>query len=428
MSIGLAVWIGLWCVVTGMWVLRLCLIHSARRKRNLLGSSTYDRPPNPAPRLSVVVAAKDEEHNIEVCLRTLLDQDYPNYEVIAVDDRSTDGTPAILSRLRQAGGDRLRVVTVRSLRDGWFGKNNAMREGVQVSTGDWLLFTDADCWQISRKTLTVAMAKALEKDLDLLSITPTMEARAFWEPILMPVCGLVLIAWFLPERVNNRRRKAAYANGAFMLMRRSCYELIGGHEGVRNQVNEDVHMARLAKAAGQRLLVAENDDLYRCRMYRSLVDAWHGWSRIFYGCIQTVPKLAISTAAVLLLSIFPWVSLVLALLGMGFNGSGGEWLRPVAIGGWTATLVLQLVVTWQFYRMLQFRGTWCFTYPLGAIVVVTMLLNAMLKAIGAATTTWRGTTYRNGRREDERAGRVAADLPTPAVVAAEPFAEPAADA
>src|SRR5262249_17850018 len=141
------------------------------------------------PKVSILVAARDEESNIESCIRELLDQDYPNFEVIAIDDRSRDGTSSILRGLENEYDGRLQALTVRELPDGWFGKNNAMRMGVDASTGEWLLLTDADCRFPSRGVLSAAMHDARENSSDFLTVIPELETRETWERILQPVCS-----------------------------------------------------------------------------------------------------------------------------------------------------------------------------------------------------------------------------------------------
>ncbi|MCH8147553.1 MAG: glycosyltransferase [Planctomycetes bacterium] len=267
MPLGFVIWLVLGVVVGLVWAIRLVVAGPILRKRAILRSSSYDAAPNPAPRVSVLVAAKDEEDNIETCISTLLEQDYPDFEIIAIDDRSTDGTSEILRGMAQRAGEKLQVVTVTQLRAGWFGKNNAMRAGVSVASGKWLCFTDADCRQISSKTLTVAMRKVLEEEIDFLSITPVLDFKFAWERLTQPVCALVLLFRFLPNHVNKPKNKTAYANGAFMLINRRCYEAIGGHERVRTEVNEDIVMARIAKETGFGLHVAENETrstIYAC--------------------------------------------------------------------------------------------------------------------------------------------------------------------
>jgi chlorobactene glucosyltransferase len=412
MSTWFIIWLMLAAVIGLVWLIRCVSVGQVLRKRSVLTSRSYPGPPpdagDPARHASVIVAAKDEEDNIETCIRGLLDQDYPNFEVIAVDDRSRDRTPQILQRLLEdssAGRVPFRVITVKTLSDGWFGKNNAMREGVAVATGPWLLFTDADCRQTSRKTISMAMREAVATEADFLSITPVLEARALWERIVQPVCSMALMIWFLPHRVNKPERKTAYANGAFMLMHRDCYDTIGGHERVRTQVNEDIHMARFAKQAGLRLRVVENDDLYRTRMYDTPRQAWRGWSRIFYGCLETLPRLMAAAALIVVVGIIPWASLIVALLGLVYATSshaGTDVVAPwmTAAVAWFVVVALMQFVTWRAYAIMRAGPLWSLYYLLGAFVTVSMLINAMFKVTGASRTTWRGTTYQGDRLVD----------------------------
>lgn len=401
----MSAWFTLWLALAGMagvvWLIRYANVGRILRQRQILSSRSYLGPPSDAPKVSVVVAAKDEEDNIETCVTGLLDQDYPGYELIVVDDRSRDRTPVILRRLEREAGGRLRVITVKALRQGWFGKSNAMREGVAVADGEWLLFTDADCRQTSRRTLSMAMREAAAHESDFLSVTPILDTHTVWERIIQPVCTLALMTWFLPHRVNKPWRKAAYANGAFMLMRRSCYDAIGGYERVRSELNEDVQMARLAKQMGLGLRVVENDDLYRTRMYDSLPAAWRGWSRLFYGCLGSLRRLSAAALLLALLCILPWVSLIIALVGLQSTevGRATEWSLAACL--WCGVVTVMQLVMWRIYGILRTGRAWSFTYVLGGFVVVGMLINAMFKAVGARPTIWRGTTYRGHRLEGQ---------------------------
>jgi chlorobactene glucosyltransferase len=346
----------------------------------------------------VLVAAKDEEANIGTCVRTLVDQDYPNYEIIVIDDRSTDRTPELVDELQRAHPQRVRGLHVTHLPDGWFGKNNAMRLGVRAADGEWYCFVDADCRQTSRRTLSVAMREALNTGADLLSVLPVLETRSFWERVIQPVCSAIMVIWFNPEKVNNPKAKAAYANGAFMPMPRDHYRAIGGHEAVRTELNEDMHMARITKECGRRLLVVENEGLYLTRMYASFAEAWRGWSRIFYGVFKTFRRLAASLGLLLVASVFPCLSLVIAAIGYGT--AEGEATRQwgVALIISAAVMIMLESVIYRFMRLTRAAPWAWMTYPVGALLGVGMLLAAMRKLAGGRTT-WRGTTYRGERRD-----------------------------
>jgi chlorobactene glucosyltransferase len=388
---------GLAAVIGAVWLFRIIAIGWAMKHRAILGSTSHRGTRHATPKLSVLVAARDEEANIETCVRTLLDQDYPDFEIVAVDDRSTDQTPAILKRLEAQAGGRLRVLTITEPREGWSGKNNAMREGVAASRGEWLLFTDADCRQTSQRTLSVAMSEVQESHVDFLSIIPILDTPTVWERIIQPVCSWVLILWFLPDRVNNPAKKTAYANGAFILTSRRCYEAIGGHERVRTELNEDIKMARFAKRGGFHVRVCENENLYRTRMYRTPREAWRGWSRIFFGSLGTVRRIGISLLMVGMYGLLPWIALAASVIGWAFVGHASTvaW-RETALA-WFCVVLLQQIAAWRYYRVVRVGRFWSLTHVLGCSVTFAMLVSAMLKVLGATGTTWRGTTYRHDK-------------------------------
>ena len=393
--------------VGGMWLIRLVMIEIGVRRRQILSESSYPKLSADAPKLSMIIAAKDEEANIESCVTSLLEQDYPNLELIIVDDRSTDRTPEILSDLEQSSDGRLKVITVEELEDGWFGKNNAMRVGVEQSTGDWFCFSDADCRQISRRSLSVAMADAMAHDSEFLTIAPVLDTDSLWEKVTQPICVEMLMFWFHPSLVNNPKSQTAYANGAFMMMSRNCYDSIGGHERVRTEVNEDIHMARYAKSGGFGLRMVENDGLYRAKMYRSPSESFRGWSRIFFGSLGSRITLSASIASILFSTLLPWCMLFVSLAGMVQAGpaSVGQWQTLTAI--WCGIIAIHHVASYRFYVTQDINQFWSLAYPVGASLTMGMLINGLMKQLGLAKTTWRGTTYlKNERVESLQPQRV----------------------
>jgi len=400
MNLFLSIWISLGTITAVIWLIRNFRLGSTLRMREHLGSDFELRTLNFGllfPRVSVLVAAKDEEANIEACLRDLLEQDYPNFEVIAIDDRSRDATPAILEKLKKEFGDRLRVLTIRTLPEGWYGKTNAMREGVAASTGQWLLFTDADCRFTSRSTISAAMHDAMEKGVDYLTVIPELEVHESWERILQPVCSLVLMYWFQPRKVNDPRCTDAYANGAFMLMSRPCHDAIGGHAAVRAELNEDIHMARAAKKLGLRLRVLESGGHYTTRMYASFTAAMRGWSRIFAGSLSTPRKLTAAAILILVTSVTPWIAFAAGLVGASVATESSTRLGWTASAtAWGLAAILMQICFWRLYSAIGFGKKWSLLYAVGALGVVVMMLNALSKVAGVRSVTWRGTTYRPG--------------------------------
>lgn len=387
-SAAVTVWFWITCLIGLVWLKRHIDLNRGRDEPVL-------QPDEPGvdqaalPSLSVLVAAKDEEENIGRCVEGLLAQDYPRLQIVVINDRSDDRTGEIIDELAD-DDSRVSAVHVKELRAGWFGKNNAMREGVERATGDWLCFSDADCAYDSPRLLTAAVRFALREQVDFLSVLPRLEAGTFWERVVQPVAGAIMVFWFPPQKVNSPNSSRAYANGAFMLMPRKTYQAIGGHEPVKATLNEDMHMARLVKAAGLRLQVIRGGDLYRVRMYTGIKHIWRGWSRIFYGCFGTFPRLLTSVLMLSVFSLSPYVTLLASLLA----GSGWPWL-PAAAG---FAIVAQQSVLGRFYQVTGSRPHWALSYPLGAALCLGMTLNAMRRLGGVTSTTWRGTTYRGGAR------------------------------
>ena len=384
-SVGLEIWFWLTGLIGLVWLRRHFELNRGKREPIL----REDEPPasqESLPQLSMLVAAKDEQDNIEACVRGLLAQDYPDFELIVIDDRSDDRTAAIIDELAKQD-ERVIALHVRTLEPGWFGKNNAMRVGVERARGRWLCFSDADCKYDSPRLLSSAMRFALREHVSFLSVLPKLEAGTFWERVVQPVAGAIMVFWFPPQRVNNPDSPTAYANGAFMLMSRETYAAIGGHEPVRATLNEDMHMARRAKRARRSLRVIRGGDLYRVRMYVGFGQIWRGWSRIFFGCFGTFPRLLVSALMLAVFSVSPYVTLAAAL-------AQGAALLPLA-GAATFAAIGQQTVLWRFYALTGNRAALALTYPLGALLCLGMTLNAMRRLWGASTT-WRGTVYRGG--------------------------------
>ncbi len=383
----LTVLAGLACAV---WFSRHVMISVENRKGFELDGS-YAGPPADAPRLSVIVAAKDEQDNIETCLRTMLQQDYGDFEIIVCNDRSTDRTAAIVEQIA-AEDKRVRLVNIDRLPDGWFGKNNAMQTGIRLASGQWLCMIDADCRQTSPRTLSVAMQYAQDTKADLLSVLPLLEMKSFWECVIQPVCSGVMMIWFHPDKVNSPARPNAYANGAFMLMKRSAYEAVGTHEAVRQCLNEDMHLARLTKEKGLCLRVVCGGKLYSVRMYTSFRQILRGWSRIFFGTFGTLRRLSVSAMVMLIMGLLPYFTAAAGLvLGASALPSAGAW-RLCGVAGLLAA-ILQITAIYRFYSLIGARAHLAWTYPIGAIMALVALGMSLTRLRKGAAVTWRGTAY-----------------------------------
>jgi cellulose synthase/poly-beta-1,6-N-acetylglucosamine synthase-like glycosyltransferase len=387
-------WLWTWIVLVGLaglvWTSRHFMISAHQRRADALTPDSPGAGPD-APLVSVLVSAKDEEANIAACISSMLAQDYPDFEMIVCNDRSSDRTGRIVADLARQD-DRLRLVEVHHLPEGWSGKCHGMYTAACAARGDWLCMTDADCRQLSPRTLSAAMRYARDSRADLLSVLPVLEMKGFWENVVQPVCSGVMMIWFHPDRVNDPARRAAYANGAFMLMRRGAYEVVGTHQAIRHRLMEDLHLAARVKQAGLRLRVVRGDGLYVVRMYTSFGQILRGWSRIFFGTFGTLPRLSASIAIMFCMGLLPYIS---AAVGFALAAAGGPhaglWLGLGGVGA--AAAAMQLSVIYRFYRFIGARADLAWTYPLGCAVTLAALGMSLSKHRPGARVVWRGTTY-----------------------------------
>nr|WP_139088611.1 glycosyltransferase [Oscillochloris trichoides] len=223
------------------------------------------RIPALAPHISILIPARNEERNIERCVRSVLTQSYPHIEVIVLNDGSTDRTGAILASIADP---RLRVISGGQLPPGWVGKCYACQQLGMAAQGEWLLFLDADT--VAAPDLVAALiTSAQARNLDLLTIFPFLELGSFWERVILPPF-LALITALFPFAEMERpdiRPDQVLANGQCILVRRSIYAQIGGHGAVRDEVLEDVRLAQAIRAAGGKVGAAEGMGVLQVRMY-----------------------------------------------------------------------------------------------------------------------------------------------------------------
>lgn len=310
--------VGLAIFATGALLTMLGIaFHNLRHFPRLQPAATTDyRTTGGLPPVSVLIPARNEARAIRHTVRALLAQFYPCFEVIVLDDNSTDGTAAIVTTA--AGGDpRLRLVTGTALPTGWGGKNWACHQLAQVARHNVLLFTDADVqWQPGG--LAAVMALQQQTGADLLTVWPTQITETWSERLVAPLMAFAVLA-YLPVTFAHHSPypSAAAANGQCLLFHRYAYEACGGHAAVRNQVLEDVLLAQRVKAAGLQLRMADGAGLVACRMYHSWQEVLHGYAKnILAGHASSPLLLLLSTLFHLLLFVAPWLWLLVGAVGV----------------------------------------------------------------------------------------------------------------
>lgn len=385
-----------------LWVTAVLLILSllsyleARNPPRLRVDLPPSLPPAP-PRVSIVVPARNEEENLPGCLESLLAQDYPNFEIVVLDDRSTDRTGLLVEAL--AGRDpRVRLLRGRPLREGWLGKSHAIHQAVQKATGEWLLFVDADTLHHPR-SLTAAMSHVLRQKVDMLSLYPHFLCKTFWERVIQPAVGRMILIAGPVNLVNSRRpifRMFYMAIGQFILIRRAVYEAVGGHEAIRARVTEDVELARGVKRAGYALNFLYGTDALQTRMYDNFADLWRGWSRSFFPAMgNNTPLAVIQTLLLFVFGTLPYLNLPVTglLILLGFSG-------PIL---WSLFLLglfqvgLLMLATYHVRKRLGEYPEYFYTCPLGGIMVQWIALHSLLSYALKMQVLWKDRDLNAGR-------------------------------
>jgi chlorobactene glucosyltransferase len=265
--------------------------------------------PEPAPLVSVLIPARNEEENIETCLKSLQKQDYPNFEILVLDDNSKDRTTEVVERMA-AKDDRIKLIKGQPLPEGWAGKPFACYQLAEKAKGSWLLFIDADTTHAPHM-LRSTLAMAIELDSSMLSGFPRQMAESLPEKVAMPLLYFVIMSWFpLWWLHRSIGRRPSLTIGQFILFRREEYWRIGGHTAVKDKILEDVWLGVETVRHGGRHVSIDLSTVFYCRMYREVGAMWEGFVKWMYSvaAISPIALLGLIIAAfVFYLAPFYWL-------------------------------------------------------------------------------------------------------------------------
>jgi chlorobactene glucosyltransferase len=345
------------------------------------------------PKVSVIVPARDEASNIGRCLTSLLQQDYENYEVVAVDDRSVDDTASIIADLA-AVHQKLKLVHGDSAPpDGWTGKCHAINQALRVADGDWLLFADADTVH-TPSSISLAVSCATSTRAHMVSFWPLHEVGTFWEKLITPILWGTFFWSDAFQSVNDLSYDTAYAVGHCIFIERRAYEFVGGHEAVREWIIEDHALAKLVKRKGLHLIMADGRHLLQVRMYTNLKNLWHGWSKMLYACLEYDNWLLLALVVMLIGTLISPFATAAYLAAANLSGTLPD--QPellIQLCG----IELLIVFMWWLIALSHCKGGrwWYFPLaPLGAAILVACYLRSFQMVNSGAEVNWKGRKYR----------------------------------
>jgi len=348
------------------------------------------------PLISVIIPTRNEADRIENCIKTLKKQTYQKLEIIIVDD-STDNTIEVIKKL--VGDDkRFKIIKQNKLPKGWVGKSHALQQASKLATGKWILFLDADI-ALHPTTVENALYYAVEHKSDLLSLIPRLICKTFWEKVIQPIVGGLILLVCPPFLANDPKSKIAFAMGPFILIRKKVFDKVGGYQKIRDKITDDVELARIVKQSGFKITLINGQDALYLRMYRNFKDLWMGWSKnIFLGFTYLYN---INSRILRFLIAIGGAFAIFTLITLPFFITAGSGLGALLCG----TRFLQLFIfsfsTWAAATfMLAYLHKIYKAYPkyatasfLGGLVVAAIFLNSAIKVLTQKGVIWKGRVY-----------------------------------
>lgn len=351
----------------------------------LIGNRSVDalRDVSPIPgvypkKVSIIVAARNEQRNIRTALQSLLDLEYTNYELVVVDDRSEDATGRILDAMA-VSNPRLNVIHIDSLPAGWLGKNHALWAGSQCSTGEYLLFTDADI--IMEPTIVTRAVTYMEQNhLDHLAATPSMQMPT----TLLGMFGvsfMVIFALFSrPWKAKDPKSRYHIGIGAFNMVGTDAYRKVGGHETIRLRPDDDVKLGKIIKKSSFRQSVVYAPEFLSVEWYASITEVFRGLEKnTFSGADYSILIVVGGAVSLMVCSVWPFIALFLT--------NGLTWGLNLAI------IVLSMILYIDCARFHHSKVWYAIGYPLATTLFAVIMIRTMILNLVQGGIYWRGTFY-----------------------------------
>jgi glycosyltransferase involved in cell wall biosynthesis len=369
------------------WALVLVQVFRTTAAFRRLPSSVSDDT-RKKPKVTVVVAARNEAHTIEPALRSLLSQEGVDLELIVVDDNSDDGTVNVVkSIVADVGATNVLLIEQKKLPPGWVAKNYALELGQSRAKGDWLLFTDADVLH-GRRAIANAVAVMERERLDHLAVFPRLEAGSLVEALVLPLFVLMYQLRLVDPRAADPDSGVGAGIGAFNLVRADAYRLRGTHARIRGSILDDRALAVMMRDEGGRGSVMKAVGQVRLRPYHSMREIYFGIKKTVLPQFGHSAVLAALAAALLLVAALAPTLLVLAGLPMWVSGRAPWLVVPAALA-----VLFPLIGLLRARAMVRFEPLAIVLFPVGAIIMAVSAVHAAALFATKGTIEWRGRTY-----------------------------------
>ena len=398
------------------------IFKSTSFKKTLVSNSNYESTAI-FPYVSVIVPARNEQDNIERCLVSLIEQNYPNFEIIVVDDNSTDNTLTNMKKIRQKYHHYhqkqkqkkypiLKIVELKDKPDDWTGKTWASEQGYLKSSGNILLFTDADTIY-KKNVISYVISYMISNKLDVITGYPFIELRDFWSKITMPLWKLMSITLGKDDsQVNDPKSKVAYLMGCFVMMKREVFENIGTFKSVKNAIQEDEALGIRIKQSGYRLRLISMSNLIQALWSRDLSTLWHGIGRTLAPMIlKEKRKVIINFLAIFFITTLPFLTNLIYFTIVGFYNHGLSNINDKNNCNYyycELLLILNLIifiisifgVALNSIKMYKISPFYALLYPIGSLFLVIAYLSSIIplllsihKKSAIKTIEWKGRKY-----------------------------------
>lgn len=372
--------------VCGVWIFLLKSMLDSFRLTPYLDK--FENRSKTNPKVSIILPARNEEEFIGKCLDSLVKQDYENYEIIVIDDSSEDKTWEIILEYAKKY-PKIIPVSARPKPNGWMGKNWACMEGYDKVTGELLLFTDADT-KHAENVISLAVSHLNSFGLDALSAIPKMLTFDFWTNITLPMISTFLHTRFSALNVNNPAKKTGYFFGSFFILKKTTYQEVGTHEGVKQEIIEDGALGKKVKEAGYKMKMVRGEHLIEAVWARDKGTLWNALKRLMVPLYLQSGKIAIGIFFAIVFLLFVPFPIFAISTSFPIESTSAKILCMTSA---IASVLIYIGATIEVKVGLKLKLAYAIFAPLGSLVVVLGFFSGLLQAKRTSSVTWRGRSY-----------------------------------